>query len=317
MTGGSHSQGVFSSVLFEPGATPHTFDANSEAYEYLSHNIRRRGRLGGHHGIRGTRSRPNVRVRELASYFYGTMHMYISPGDFVTLLPKMIGDSVSSQTFSLAEDIPYFGMLCDEDYGVFQYKDCKVDKWVVRSRAPELNEEGDPDILELALTIIASDEDPSATWPGTPPTIGTAATKDSPYVVSDCDGQVTMQGSVRAIEEFALGGNNYCYARYVNALRPHSIKPRDREISFACRVPWVVGNVDLYNQAAAGAVASIKFINGTVSTLFTFAKLHVPPQGPAPERGKHEISLELNGFATATGLTDSTRELQIVNDSTV
>lgn len=317
MTGSDHSQGVFSKILFEPAAAPHTFDSSSEAYEFNSHNIRRYGRLGGHHGIRGTRSRPNVRVRELASYFYGTIRMYISPGDFITLLPKMIGDSVSSNTYSLAEDVPYFGILCDMDNGVHEFKNCKVDRWLIRSRAPEMNEEGEPDMLELLLTILASDEATNTSWPGTPPSIGATATKDAPYAFSDCDGAVTINGEVRAIEEFAIGGNNFCYARYVNSLRPHSIKPRDREIGFACRVPWISTNDDAYAMSAAGAVASVVFTNATVSTTFNFRRLHVPPQGPAPERGKNEISLELNGFATATSAALADLELQVINDATV
>jgi hypothetical protein len=140
--------------------------------------------------------------------------------------------------------------------------------------------------------------------------------KDAPYVFGDCDGAVTLSGSARAISEFAIGMNNHCYARYVNSLRPHSIMPRDREASFACRVPWISGNSALYAQAVAGAVASIQFTNSTVSTLFTFAKLHVPPKGVAVDRGKQEVQLELNGFATATGTAANTLELQITNDST-
>jgi hypothetical protein len=70
-------------------------------------------------------------------------------------------------------------------------------------------------------------------------------------------------------------------------------------------------------MSAAGAVASIVFTNGTISTTFNFAKLSIPPRGPAPERGKQEITLELSGFATATGTGVSTLELQIINDSTV
>lgn len=314
-TGQSHSQGVFGRVLFEPAVSPHVFDVSSESYEFLTFDFRKYGRYGGHHGIRGVRGRPNVRVRELPSYFYGTLTMLISPGDFVTLLPKMIGDSVVTTTYSMADAIPYFGMLVDLDYNTIEYKDCKIDRWVLRSRAPEFKEEGEPDMLYLSLSIIGSDEAVGTTFPAA--LTGTAATKDAPYTFADSTGQVTIVGTVRPIEEFVLAGNNYLYARYVNDLRPHSIMPKDREISYACRVPWVAANLDLYNQAVGGAVASHKFINSTVSTLFTLTKLHCVPISPAMERGKQEVSLELNGFATASGLTDATLEMQIVNDSTV
>ena len=90
-----------------------------------------------------------------------------------------------------------------------------------------------------------------------------------------------------------------------------------REIAYACRVPWIAANLDLYNHATAGAVASHKFVNGTVSTLFTLTNLHLVPISPAIDRGKQEVTLELSGFSTATGLTDGTLEMQIVSDSTV
>lgn len=315
MTGETHSQGVFSQILFEPGASPHTFDANSEIYEYHNHNIRKEGRIIGGNGIRGTRSRFKLRHREGVSWFHGSIHMYISPADFVTLLPKMIGDSVSGTTFSLAEDIPYFGILEKLDYNTMQIKDCKIDEWVLRSRAPAWMEEGEPDMLYLSLKIFGSDRTKGTTWPATPPTFGTNAANE-PYVISDCDAGVTILGSVRAIEEFVLAGKNFLEPKVVNSLLPHSIMPTDRKISFTVRVPWNSANNDLDGQNPDGAAGSIAFTNGSVSTTFNFANMHTPERGPTPERGKHQISLVLESICTATGTADNQRELQIINDST-
>lgn len=314
MTGGTHSQGAFTAILFEPGASPHTFDSNSEIYEFLSHDIRKHGRIIGGKGIRGTRSRFKVRHREGAAFYHGTVHMYVSPADLVTLLPKMIGDSVSGTTFSLADELPYFGILTDNDYGTIEYTDCMVDQWVIRSRAPQFQEAGEPDMLYMSLSIVASNT-ASTSWPGTPPTLGTSAGY-APYAFQDCTGAVTINGSTRHIEEFTLAGNNFLYAKYTNALTPHSIRPRDRQIGLTCRVPWNSTNADLYDMSAAGAAASIAFTNGTVSTTFSFANMHVPAHGPAPERGKTQVDLLLEGICTATGTGNSSRELQITNDST-
>jgi len=67
---------------------------------------------------------------------------------------------------------------------------------------------------------------------------------------------------------------------------------------------------------ATGAAASIAFTNGTVSTTLNFANMHVPEHTPAPERGKEQMDLILDGICTATGTTAAARELQIINDST-
>jgi hypothetical protein len=314
MTGSTHSQGVFSKLLIEPGVAPHTFDASSEIYEYNAESMKRHGRLGGHHGIRGTRSHPKARVRELASYFYGQVVMYISPADWVTLAPKCgFNNQSPSGTFNLTEDTPYFGMLLDRDYGVFEYKDCKVDQWELKGRAPEMGDDGEPDMLTLTLTIIGSDEATNTTWPGTPPALSQDA-DDAPYAFHDAEGQVTILSSARPITEFVLHGNNFQYARYVNALRPHSVMPRDRFVSFACRTPWIAATEDLYAQTAAGAAGSLKHIIGGMSSLFDFGNLHFPPLSPAAERGKQEIQLILSGFSTATSA--STLEVKLVNDNT-
>lgn len=315
MTGGSHSQGAFTQVLFEPGSAPHTFDASSEIYEYLSHDIRKHGRIIGGQGIRGTLSRFKIRHRAGANFYYGTMHMYVSPAELVTLLPKMFSDTqVSGTTFSASDTLPYFGILVDNDYSTKEFKDCKIDQWVIRSQAPQFREEGEPDMLYLSLSIIASNT-AATSWPGTPPSLGTSDGY-APYVFSDCDGAVTLNGSTREIEEFVLAGNNFLYAKYVNSLNPQSIIPRDRLIGLTCRVPWNSNNANLDDMSAAGAAASIVFTNGNLSTTFNFANLHVPAHSPAPARGKQQVDLLLEGFATATATTAANRELQIINDST-
>ncbi len=83
----THSQGSQTQILFEPGASAHPFDANSEIYEYLQHDIREHQRLIGGRGIRGTRSRFANRVRQGTTFIYGSIEMYMSAGDLVTLLP--------------------------------------------------------------------------------------------------------------------------------------------------------------------------------------------------------------------------------------
>jgi len=209
-----------------------------EIYEYLRHNIRKVGRIIGGRGIRGTLSRFKLRHREGASWFYGDIEMYVSPADLVTLLPKMFSDTqVSGTTFSASDTLPYFGLLVDTDYNTFEFKDAKVDSWVLRSRAPQFREEGEPDMLYLTLSIIASDRTKGTTWPVSPPSFGTNAANE-PYVFSDCDAGVTLSGSTRFIEEFVIVGRNFLYPKYGNSLKPHSLIPRDRMIAARFRVPW-------------------------------------------------------------------------------
>lgn len=312
MTGGTHSEGVFGKMLFEPAAAPHTFDANSEIYEFLSENLAKQGRIVGGNEVSGSRSHRSERTRAGASYFRGSVIKNISAGELLTLLPKMLGAAASGTTFALDEDVPYFGILIDRDYGVFQYTDCKIDKWILRGRAPELGEDGEPDLLTLQLDIIASDESTATTWPVSPPSLGTTAAF-SPYVFQDtCSTGITLSAATREAMEFVIVGDNKIKALYTNCLTPHSLVPRDRVILARFRVPWNSTNADLYGQAVAGATASVTLTNGAVSTVFTFGRLQVPAQSPFI-RGKDTVDLVLDGQAT---MVSTTRELVVTNDST-
>jgi len=311
MTGGTHSQGAFAKLLFEPGASPHTFDSSSEVYEFLAEDVGKNGRIIGGNEVSGSRSHRSERTRLGISYFRGSIIKNVSAAEFATLLPKMLGANASGTTFALAEDVPYFGMLIDRDYGVFQYKDCKIDKWILRGRAPELGEDGEPDMLTLQLDILASDEDDSASWPGSPPSLGATAAY-SPYTFQDSCSGITLNGSVREAMEFVIVGDNKIKALYTNCGTPHSLVPRDRIIMARFRVPWNSTNADLYDQAVGGAAASVVLTNGTVSTTFTFGRLQVPAKSPRVP-GKDTIDLIVEGQAT---MVSTTRELEVTNDST-
>ncbi len=306
----AQSQGVFSALLIEPGASAHTFDASSERYEFLAENMAKHGRIVGARGIRGTRSAPSERTRAGAYYVYGSVTMDISPADFTNLLPHILGAAESSDTFALAEDTPYFGMLIDRVGDVFEYSDCKVNRAILRGRAPRFNEEGSVDLLNLTLEIIGTDEDKTTAWPGTPPSLGTDA-NDAPYVFSDSDGGVTILSGTREIEDFVIVVDNHQYARFVNSLTPDSICPTDRTVMARFRVPYNSTNHSaLYDQAVAGSTASVVFTNNNMSTTFTFGTLQIPTLSPSV-RGKQDVSLYLDGIARTV---TTTKELVVTND---
>lgn len=312
MAGSCTDQGVFTQLLLEPGAAPHTFDSSSERYEFLWENVSKHGRIIGGNGIRGTRSKASERTRKGAYYVFGTIAMNISPGEFVTLLPKILGADASGTTFALAEQTPYFGMLIDRGADVFEYTDCKVNRAILRGRAPQMNEEGEPELLELQLQIMGKTETTATSWPGSPPSLSTNGNV-SPFVLSD--GVLTMQSATWPFEEFVLVIDNHLEARFVNSLTAYTICPRDRTVMLRARVPWGEDNVysTLYGQALAGATGSLAFTNGTVSTTFTFGTLQVPDNSPVVQ-GKRGISLELDMIARSV---TTTKEVSVTNDSTV
>jgi len=319
MSGGTHSQGVFSKLLIEPGTSPHTFDANSERYEFLRENLRMHERIVGGGEMTGSRSRRHERTRLGVPYIYGSILKWISPAELDTLLIHMLGNNQSpTDQFNLTESLPYCGILLDRDEGVFQYNDNKVTRWILRGTAPELNDQSAPELVTLELFVIGSQEvgpnDSGApSWPGSEPSLGTSAAY-APYVLSDTDSAVTIKGSARAITEFVLVCDHRCYARYVNSLVPHSIIERDRIIRARFRLPWNSTYSSLYATDLAGAAASVVLTNGAFSTTWTFDRLQIARNTPAADRGREEIGLILDGQVTDRSLDSN--ELLVLNDAT-
>lgn len=306
-------QGVFTRLLFEPAAAPHTFNASSERYEFLFENLAKHGRIIGGQGIRGTRAPSVERTRAGAYYTFGSITMNVDPLSLVTLLPKILGAAAVGTTFSLDEAIPFFGVMIDRGADVFEYTDCKINRAIFRGRAPQLGEEGEPDLLTLQLDIVGTTESRAQDWPGTAPALSTSAAA-APYVFSD--GVITLKAATWNITQFVLVIDNHLQARFTNSLTPTSICPRDRTVQLAVAVPWETAaahvTTGLYEQALAGAAGILTFTNGLVSTRFDFGALQVPAESPTVP-GKRGIDLELNMIARKTGTTP---ELVVTNDST-
>lgn len=318
MSGGSHSQGAFGKMLIEPGAGPHTFDASSLAIEFISETMSEHGRTGGLRGIRGTLRREGSRIRNLTSFIYGTITMYLSPNDVDRLADVVWGMTEDpSNTFTMSDSLPYFGMLIDTDYTVstnqtpFEFVDCMISEMRLMGKAPQFGEQGEPEMVLMQMGIIGSTVTENTSWPSPAPSLPTAAI-DAPYIFSDTESGITILGSVRNVQKFLLSINWKTYAKYVNSLTAHSHRPTDRDIRLAFQLPWNSNNQDLYDQAIPGATGSIVFTNGDYGSTFTFGQMHFPNNTPII-RGKQEVPLTLEGFVTGDG---STADLVIVNDIT-
>ncbi len=311
-TGGAHSQGALSAMIVGPQAAPHNYSTGTGiAVEFLSENIRKKGRHIGNNGIRGTLSEAKERVRNGASYFSGEIVMYISPNDIANFGVNVLGMTESpSGTFTVDDTLPYFGLLIDRDEGVVEFKNCMLDYWILQSRAPSFGEEGEPDMVLFRLGVIASEESTGTAWPGSPPALGTAAA-DAPYTFADTDGQISLAGSTRDVEEFIIVNRNFLKPKYTNSLLPTSIRPRWRLLQARFRVPWNSNNTNLYGLAVAGVAGSVTMVNAGLSTALTFGTLQVPDDSPVIP-GKDQIDLIVDGVARTSG---AIKELVIVNDN--
>ena len=302
------AQGAFTRLILESGeGGPYDFANNGVRFEQLNNTVGRRGRIVGNQGLTGWRTRRRDRTREGTPWFFGSLIMNTSPGELQTLLPFIQG-SVTA----LTADVPYFGMLIDKEFGIFEIQKCKVNRARLYGRAPNLNEGGEPDLLQLQLDIIGTNEVvDSFTWPSPDVAHGTG-TQFEPFMFYDLT--ATINGGTREVVDFLLEWNNYLEARYVNAQAPSSICPRDRMISAVLRAPWSADALaNLYDLDPTGQAATLDLTHDGVGTVFTLPALQIPAEAP-PIRGKTGLLVTLAGMAR--GVTGQDDELTSTNDIT-
>lgn len=298
------SQGVLAQLAMEPGASAHTFDTSSEPYEFLRESLRGTKTILNNEGIRGTRSEHSARTRYGLENIGGTIVLQPSPADLDLLLPRILGAAESTDSFTLADTIPAFGVMIDRVAKVFTYSDCYINKATFRASTGQVVEL-ELDILAKSFSIGNAGTFPSLTLQTDP--------HDQPYVMSDA--VFTLAGSTRETSSFELVVDNLLDARFVNSNNATSITPQGRKVTLKTVHPYTADETDLLGQALTGAAGTIVLtptgggMSG-VSTTFTFGRLQVPDEHPVVP-GKSEITLELPMMATMTG---STRELVVTHD---
>jgi hypothetical protein len=126
---------------------------------------------------------------------------------------------------------------------------------------------------------------------------------------------LSLEGTARAFDRFALGIDNKVFASFNNSQVAESLCPTDREIYFACSSPYNSDEVDLYTKAldgTGGTSGTLTFTRSTKSTLFTMANLQMLPRSP-DILGKQEIRLDQYYRVYKSG---STAALVITHDNT-
>lgn len=296
---GCPAQGVFSKLIIEDGASPHTFDINSYWLDYLSESMQKESRIIGAQGITGVPYRMADRSRDGGYFCKGTVTLNPSPSHFSRLMPYLVGDPVST-VYTPGNCPKVFGMMIYRDLDTWTYMDCRVNSWTLRGRAPQFNENGVPDIMTLQMNIMAVDEAGfysavPPTWPNPQPTFPSGIGY-TPFIIQDSDGLINIAGAPRQIYEFALSYNNNLEMKSVNSMTANSVCPGMREIRLALRCPWTSANQDLYEQPFTGESATLGFVIENMSTIFNIYNLQVPPESPYV-RDKNDVFFQINGIA--------------------
>lgn len=312
---GGCSQGALSRLLVEPGASPHTFDVNSEIYDFNYETIAKQGTLVGGKGIAGTRSNFANRIREGSYLIAGQLSTYACPADLDYWLPRILGKAEAADVFDVDDSLQPFGLLLNRVAGTFKYSDCYVNRALWKCEAGP--GDGDPEVIEQILDIYAMAEDSTASWPGSVPTLSTAVNRN-PFICAD--GTLTIGGVNYYFHEFTILVHNHIQPRWVNSLTPTALCPQDRTVMLRASFPFT-STADavlsgLYQNASrhSGVTASLvmRQTASAYGTTWTFTGLQWAQVSPTVG-GKKEIVLSIDFVARKTGAAS---ELVVTNDNT-
>lgn len=308
------AQSVLARMCLEPGASPHTFDTNSEPFDLLFESLKKNGNVQESAGNRGSRSRSKHRRRNGSYLCSGMVVMDVTPRMLRLMLPRVLGAAAVGNVFSLADTLPSFGVLLNRvttvGGGHFEYQDCKVDRCMIVGQSGSGNP-SDPEYIRAYFHLVALDEVTGTAFPNV--TLPTSS-DDAAYVYGDSSAGVTLQGALRKPKRWALLINNFLVPRITNSFTPDQWWPADRRIGLEATFPFDDDHDDLHDIGTSGAAGSLVLTNGTLSTTFDFGWLDAPANSPNVARKRTEIDLTLRFLA---GATDSADELVVTNDSTV
>lgn len=318
---GGPAVGVFTKLLFEPGASPHTFDANSERYELDAsanpmENFQRHGRLIGSQGITGKIYKLKQRVRQGGYFVYGRIVMNPSPGALSTLLPYLVGSDAGGGVFTPGNCLNTFGALFDRDGYTHEFKDGIVSRWTLQGSGISFKETGTPDLLTLAIDCIFKDDAWNSTaWPVPEPALRTTRAF-TPYIFQDCDGAFTIEGNDREVYGFQLQVINKIKPRWANSFTMSSLPYAGKIVKLGLRLPFDANNDDLYPPSTDGAQCIIRFDldnvgDTTTYTSISLTNLKIPYETPYAD-DEFDVVFENDGESYGDYATD-TPEIVVTN----
>lgn len=281
---------VDSAAPIDTSSIPIIFDSEtmSADYEIVPEN-----------GITGSRSQRHERVREGAGTIQGQITLSLTPTSMAFLLQYILGAAPSGTTFALAETLPTFVLCIDKVAKVITYSGCKINKATFKgSKASPM--------IKVTLDVVATSA--SVGNAGTFPALSIPT--DPPYMF--WDGVLTLQSAARQHSDIEIVIDNALQPNESNEQVASEYNATDRIIMVNGTSPFNSTEIDLFNQAVAGAAGSYVLTNGNYSTTFTFGNLKAKRNNPGVS-GKTRIPLKLEMQAFMTG---STRELVVTHDST-
>lgn len=300
------SIGSAAKLAVQGGNTPRTFDASSERYDFLYETLTYKQRRVGNRTIKGDLSDWKERNVQGASLVSGVIAFQASPSWFNAWQTRIIGDVDSSTTNDDGDTIywpgtslPSFDVMINREAKTFHYKECYVNRCIIRGQSAVSEEE--PEILDVVVQLIGKSVDDAATWPATEPDLGVTE-NDLPYVI----GLSTLNAASasREYDSFVFSIDHGLITKFRNSLTLSCIRPGSRKVRLQTNNPFLATSYGaLHNTLASPISGVLTFNRGDAYTELKFATLDNMGEDPNV-RGKTEIPHSLDFQALKDGEND-------------
>lgn len=224
-------------------------------------------------------------------------------------LPRILGAAESSDSFKVANTVPWFNLLIDKGQSkFFEYRDGKV------ARATFSGQAGG--IVDMTLdTIFKKEEEYGGSWPSITYTydIGKRPLRFA-------EGALTIDPSGTPItilfESFTLTIDNLIEPRFYAGDDAATCLDEDRRvITLSVPAAHTSATKELYKRGFEGLAATLTFAADSMTTTFTFANLQWAKRSTTMAGdGDTPLVLDMLAYRTEAGDSGADNELIVTND---
>lgn len=306
------SIGSAGKLAVQGGSTPRSFDDTSERYDFLYETLTQKQRRVGNRTIKGDLSAWSERNVEGASLVSGVIAFQGSPDFFTNWQQRIVGNVDSGSNNADGDDIfwpgtslPSFDVMINREAKTFHYRECFVNRCVIRGQNVPGEEE--PEIIDVVVQLIGKTSADDATWPVTEPALDVTA-NSLPYVMGNS--VLNAASASREFDSFVLTIDHNLIVKFRNNLSPSCIRPGERTVRLQTNNPFTSATYGALHDTLASPISgSIRLNRGDGYTLISFGKLDNMGEHPSI-RGKTEIPHVLD-FQALKDATNGIPEIAI------
>lgn len=314
------SIGSAGKLAIQGGSTPRTFNGSSERYDFLYETLTKKQRRVGNRGIKGDLSEWKERNVEGASMISGVVAFNASPEFMYNFMPRIIGSVTNGDNadgdpiYEPGTSLPSFDVLIYREAKTFHYKECYVNRCIIRGE--NVPSEDEPEVITVVLQLIGKERVTTTAWPDPEPALGLTV-NSLPDIMGTS--VLTLDSTEYAFDRFVLSIDHSLIVKFRNNLTISCIRPGMRKVRLQTNNPFLSASFDALHDtldSPIGGTLVFSRDNGAddATTTFTFGTLDNMGEDPNI-RGKTEIQHVLD-FQALRNKTDDVPEITGVTHKT-